>query len=399
MYLLWAAFAFLAHTASTEPTSHHEHKRSSLAPSRDRWPSGIHLAVDYYPSQWPEWMWESDIAQMRDNNISYVRINEFDWSILEPTEGHYNFTLLDKTLDLFAKYGIKAILGTPTASPPNWINQNYDVDHVDVTNATLLFGSRRHYSFSSFDYRNLSQGITQKLAERYGNSSTVVAWQLDNEFGCHDTVHSYDHNAAIRFRAWLEQKYGTIEHLNDVQGRVFWSAQYESFDAVQPPFLEVYTTNQAHKLDWYRFSSDMVIEFAKEQATIIREYAPSQAITTNLMMGFTDFDHFKFAREVGIDFAAFDEYPLAGLSSFSWLSDTELVEYMRTGLPDYQSLHHALYRGVAGAAYGTLSGPFAVMEMQPGMLVRCLSRLVHSCTEIFMPMSLLRNTYYFFWFS
>lgn len=158
------------------------------------------MAVDYYPSQWPEWMWESDVAQMRDNNISYVRINEFDWSVLEPTEGQYNFTLLDKTLDLFAKNGIKAIVGTPTASPPNWIMQKYDVNHVDVTNATLIFGSRRHYSFSSFDYRNLSQGITQKLAERYGNSSTVVAWQLDNEFGCHDTVHSYDHNAAIRFR-------------------------------------------------------------------------------------------------------------------------------------------------------------------------------------------------------
>ncbi|ORY58555.1 beta-galactosidase-domain-containing protein [Pseudomassariella vexata] len=343
-------------------------QNSSLAPSKDRWPGGLHLAVDYYPSQWPEFMWEPDVARMRDANISYVRVSEFDWAVLEPTEGNYNFTLLDKTLELFEKYGLKAIVGTPTAGPPNWLTEKYDVDFVDRTNATLQFGSRRHYSFSSFDYRVKSQKITQKMAERYGTSSTVVGWQLDNEFGCHDTVRSYDHNAITRFRTWLKEKYGTIEAMNDAQGRVFWSQGYENFEAVQPPFLEVYTNNYAHTLDWYTFSSDMVIDFAKEQASILKQYAPTHAVTTNLMMSYTDFDHYKFAREVGIDFATFDEYPLAAPSQFSWLSDTELADYLRTGLPDYQALHHALYRGIAGAAYNATAGPFGVMEMEPGVL-------------------------------
>lgn len=71
--------------------------------NESRWPSGIHLAVDYYPSQWPDWMWESDVSRMRDTNISFVRVNEFDWSVLEPREGEYNFTVLDKTLDLFQR--------------------------------------------------------------------------------------------------------------------------------------------------------------------------------------------------------------------------------------------------------------------------------------------------------
>ncbi|EME86432.1 glycoside hydrolase family 42 protein [Pseudocercospora fijiensis CIRAD86] len=339
----------------------------TFAPDASRWPSGIHLAVDYYPSQWPEWMWESDVARMRDSNFSYVRVGEFDWTDLEPTEGQYNFTLLDKTLDLFGKYGLKAIIGTPTAAPPNWLTEKYDASFVDRTNTTLLFGSRRHYSFSSFDYRVQSQKITQKLAERYGSHSTVVGWQLDNEFGCHDTVRSYDHNAKIRFRSWLQEKYGTIEKMNDAQGRVFWSSQYASFDAVQPPYLEVYTNNEAHTLDWYKFSSDMVIDFAKEQVAIIREYAPSHFITTNFMVFFTDFDHYKFSREVGIDLATFDSYALAGIAAVP-LSDAELAGYSRTGLPDFQALNHALYRGISGAAYNKNFGPFGVMEMQPGVL-------------------------------
>ena len=312
-------------------------------------------------------MWESDVARMRESNISFVRVNEFDWSVLEPSEDSYNFTLLDRTIHLFEKYGLKAIIGTPTATPPNWLTEKYYIDFVDRTNQTLQFGSRRHYSFSSLDYREQSQKITRKLAERYGNSSSVVGWQLDNEFGCHDTIRSYDKDAITRFRSWLQDKYSTIEDMNAAQGRVFWSSQYASFDTVQPPFLEVYTTNEAHTLDWARFSSDMVIDFAKEQTSILRKFAPSHAVMHNFMMFFTDFDHHKFTREVGIDVSTWDEYPLAGVEAVS-LSDDEMSDYLRTGVPDIQSFHHALYRGVSGAGYGQNHGPFGVMEMQPGVL-------------------------------
>ncbi|KAK8084217.1 hypothetical protein PG997_005488 [Apiospora hydei] len=362
--------ALLAQSVLGAVTGHSRQANTTtrVGPSLDRWPSGLHLAVDYYPSQWPESMWEPDMARMRDANISYVRINEFDWALLEPSEGQYNFTLLDRTLELCGKYGLKAIVGTPTATPPNWLTEKYDTDFVDVTNATLQFGSRRHYSFSSYDYRRLSRGITTKLAERYGANANVVAWQLDNEFGCHTTTVSYDHNAIKRFRAWLETKYGTIENLNARQGRVFWSSQYAGFEAVQPPFLEVYTTNEAHTLDWYTFSSDMVIEFAREQADILRRHAPGQAITHNFMMLFTEFDHHKFAREVGIDLATFDQYALAGVFAFDWLTEDEMAGSLRQGLPDYQAMHDALYRGVSGAAYGRNAGPFGVMEMEPGVL-------------------------------
>lgn len=342
---------------------------SSTGPSRARWPSGLHLAVDYYPSQWPESMWEPDIAAMKDLNISYVRINEFDWAILEPEEGVYDFSVLDKTIELLERYDLKAIIGTPTASPPNWLVDNYPSTlFVDVTNTTYTFGSRRYYSFSSSSYRELSQNITQVLAQRYGRNPTVVAWQLDNEFGCHGTVRTYDQDAVKRFRTWLQNKYGTVDAMNAAQGRVFWSNQYQSFDDVLPPYLKVYTTNELETLDFFTFSSDMVVEFAKEQAQILREHAPEQAITTNFMMAFTDFNHYHFAKEVGIDFATFDEYPLSGPSQYSWLSDQDLFETLRTGLPDYQALHHSLYRGIAGAAYGDTQGPFGVMEMEPGVL-------------------------------
>ncbi|KAI7181805.1 glycoside hydrolase family 42 protein [Hortaea werneckii] len=369
----------LAQVAFCLPGSHGEEWRApgssssssssnaSLTPDIRRWPEGIHLAVDYYPTQWPESMWEDDIARMASNNISYVRVAEFDWAVIEPKEGQYNFTSLDRTLELLGKYGLKAIIGTPTASPPNWVVENYQANFVDVTNTTLLFGSRRGYSFSSFDYRRLSQNITRKMAERYGNNTDVVGWQLDNEFGCHGTTRSYDHDAKVRFRSWLEAKYSTISNLNTAQGRVFWSSQYESFEAVEPPFLEVYMLNELHTLDWYEFSSDMVVEFAREQTAILRELAPRQFITTNFMVLFMDFDHYDFNRRVGLDLATYDQYALAGTGVVP-LSEEEMADYLRTGVPDLQAMQHAIYRGVSGAAYGRSSGPHGVMEMEPGIL-------------------------------
>ena len=128
-----------------------------------------------------------------------------------------------------------------------------------------------------------------------------MGWQIDNEIGCYGTIQSYDQDAVTRFRSWLKEKYGTIEELNNVQGRVFWTTQHESFDQVQPPFLQVAQPPPAHDLDWWLFSSDMTIDFAREQAQILRQYAPNQYVTTNFMQGFSEFDHFKFAKEVGLD--------------------------------------------------------------------------------------------------
>jgi len=45
------------------------------------------LGTCYYPEHWPEDIWERDAAQMVEAGLSWVRIGEFAWSRLEPSEG------------------------------------------------------------------------------------------------------------------------------------------------------------------------------------------------------------------------------------------------------------------------------------------------------------------------
>ena len=43
---------------------------------------------------------------------------EFAWAQLEPEEGKYDFAWLDKAVALAAKYDLKVIMCTSTATPP-----------------------------------------------------------------------------------------------------------------------------------------------------------------------------------------------------------------------------------------------------------------------------------------
>ena len=73
---------------------------------------------DYNPEQWPEEVWEEDVALMREAGVNLVSVGIWNWALIEPREGEYDFSHLDRLLDLLHAGGIKVDLGTPTASPP-----------------------------------------------------------------------------------------------------------------------------------------------------------------------------------------------------------------------------------------------------------------------------------------
>ena len=315
------------------------------------------LGCCYYPEHWPEEMWKSDAARMAALGLTYVRIAEFAWSRIEPEPGHYQWEWLDRAVEVLAGEGLSIIMGTPTATPPKWLIDNYpDILPCDAHGRPRKFGSRRHYSFSSKTYLRESARIVEAMAERYGEHPSIVMWQTDNEYGCHDTVESNDADARDAFRIWLEGRYGSIAALNSAWGSVFWSQEYRSFDEVDPPLATVTEANPSHVLDWRRFSSDQVAAYNQMQVDIIRMYAPGRDITHNFMGHFTEFDHYPVGEQ--IDVSTWDSYPLGFLEEAWWDPQTK-VAHARTGHPDFAGFHHDLYRGMSDGRWG-------VMEQQPG---------------------------------
>ncbi len=315
------------------------------------------LGVCYYPEQWPESVWAEDAKRMVAMGITYVRVGEFAWSRMEPQRGRFEWAWLDRAMDILAKAGLKIVLGTPTATPPKWLMDEFpDIAPVDEQGRPRGFGSRRHYSFSSEIYRIESRRIVEAMARRYGTHPGLAGWQTDNEYGCHDTVLSFGPEDLKAFRQWLRHTYQSPEQLNEAWGNVFWSMEVQSFDEVSLPNLTVTEASPAARLDFRRFQSAQVAAYDKMQCEIIRAHSPGRFVTHNMMGFFTEYDHWPLGEV--LDFVAWDSYPVGFTERFPFSHD-EHTRWAQSSHPDIAPFNHDIYRAVG-------RGKFWVMEQQPG---------------------------------
>lgn len=316
------------------------------------------LGVCYYPEHWPQERWSIDAQQMREIGIEYVRIGEFSWSTIEPEPEQLDWQWLDDALDVLHGQGLKVILGTPTATPPKWlVDRNPGMLAMDENGRERGFGSRRHYTFASLEYRKECSRIVEIMAKRYGQHPAIVAWQTDNEYGCHDTILSYAEADLSAFRIWLANKYSTIESLNKAWGNIFWSMDYRNFNEIELPNLTVTEANPSHRLDFQRCCSDQVVAFNQLQTELLRKHSSGRDLVHNYMGFFTAFDHHKVGED--LDVASWDTYPLGFLDQEAIYSDQEKRQFLRVGHPDFGAFHHDLYRGCG-------KGRLWIMEQQPG---------------------------------
>lgn len=293
--------------------------------------------------------------------IRVVRIAEFAWSRIEPGPGELDFAWLDRAVEILAEAGLQIVLCTPTATPPKWlVDQMPDMLAIDAQGRPRGFGSRRHYCFSHPGYLEECRRITRLVAGRYGEHPAVIAWQTDNEYGCHDTVESYSPAALAAFRIWLAERYDSIAALDTAWGAVFWSMEYRSFDEIELPASTVTEASPGHRLDFQRFSSDQVTRFNAAQVEILRRLSPGRDIVHNFMGRFDAFDHRPVARDIDVN--TWDSYPIGFFQDMQRMYRPEperLKRYLRVGDPDFQAFHHDLYRGMG-------SRRLWIMEQQPG---------------------------------
>lgn len=93
---------------------------------------------DYNPEQWPEPVWDDDHRLFDQARIDTLTVGVFSWSLTQPAEDTYDFTVLDRTLDRAAAENRKVCLATGTAALPPWLARRHpEVNRTD-------FEGRRH---------------------------------------------------------------------------------------------------------------------------------------------------------------------------------------------------------------------------------------------------------------
>lgn len=270
--------------------------------------NSIDLGVCYYPEHWDKSLWVEDLERMLAAGLKTVRIAEFAWNLIEPSEGEFTYEFFDEFLELAQEKGMQVIFCTPTATPPAWLTDRYpEVLNADREGNLIHHGSRRHYNYNSPVYQEFSRRIVEKTASHYGQHPAIVGWQLDNEFNCENNEF-YSESDTNAFRTFLQGKYGTLDALNEAWGTVFWNQTYTDWKQIYVPRkTNTGSVNPHLQLDYYRFISDSVCRFAGQQAEIIRKYCKeNDFITTNGIFG--NIDYQRMGRE-SLDVLMYDSYP------------------------------------------------------------------------------------------
>ncbi|PWV90541.1 beta-galactosidase [Paenibacillus cellulosilyticus] len=267
----------------------------------------LYHGTAWYPELWDESVILHDIAKMREAGINVVRIGEFAWSTMEPTEGAIDVSLFAKVMTRLHAEGIDTVMCTPTATPPIWLtHQHPERLHVDDRGVVMGHGSRQHICTNNKEFRQRAALITEAIASELGRMPGLIGWQLDNEFKAHVAA-CHCQNCLSLWQEWLKQRYGTIEALNEAWGAAIWSQQYERFEQVPhpgpTPFLHSTSMQTAHR----QFSMASIAEFADEQAAIIRRFSDAP-VTHNSSVAFHVDNERLFER---LDFASFDTYASA----------------------------------------------------------------------------------------
>ena len=286
-----------------------------------RWPqplagqqARIWYGGDYNPDQWPEEVWDDDVRLMKKAGVNLVSVGIFSWAKIETSEGVYDFDWLDRVINKLGEAGIAVDLASATASPPMWLTQAHpEVLWKDYRGDVCQPGARQHWRPTSPVFREYALKLCRAMAEHYKGNPYVVAWHVSNEYGCHNRF-DYSEDAERAFRKWCEERYGTIDAVNDAWGTAFWAQRMNDFTEIVPPrFIgDGNFMNPGKLLDFKRFSSDALKAFYVAERDALAEITPDLPLTTNFMVSAAGsvLDYDDWGREV--DFVSNDHYFIPG---------------------------------------------------------------------------------------
>jgi beta-galactosidase len=310
----------------------------------------LSTGVYYYPEHWDSAQWDRDLKKIAEMGFEYTHFAEFAWAQLEPEEGKYDFKWLDRAIELAAKYKLKVIMCTSTATPPVWLTRKHpDILMKEENGTSMDHGSRQHASFSSNYYRQYSLKMVEQLAKHYAKNKWIMGWQIDNE---PRAFYDYGNDAQQRFRDWLKKKYKTIDALNVSWGTAFWSEWYSDFSQINIPLRSQWGMNLHQTLDHTRFVANETATFLDDQATLIRKIvSPDQWITSNYIPNFSE-GYIGMSHQ--LDFITYTKYMVFGSA-------------MGIGRKGYRLGNWDVIAS-CNDFFRPLSPVYGVMELQPGQV-------------------------------
>ena len=269
----------------------------------------ILFGAAYYDEYMPYDRLETDMEMMKAAGMNVIRIAESTWSTLEPEDGVFDFTYLDRMLKASRKHNINVIIGTPTYAIPPWLCKKYPDILAITKEGPGIYGHRQNMDITHPDYLFHAQRLIRRLMEHIISYDHIIGFQLDNETKSYGTSGP---RVQTMFVSYLKEKYKTIETLNKSFGLAYWSNSMSTFDDF-PNVLG--TINGSLEGEFKKFQRVLVEQFLCWQSDIVREYInETQFITQNFDY---DWRGYSFGLQPETDqFACAKAFSIAGVDIY-----------------------------------------------------------------------------------
>ena len=218
--------------------------------------------------------WEGDISKFSKYNIDALQIR-INWRWNEKREGEYDFSDVDRLMDIAEKNGRKVIMKFLLECAPQYVFDKYGGTRIGPRGEQLRGGAHGAFyggwrpCFTNPYVQDAAVRFVEKVAERYKDRKNIILWNAWNEIRNRPIEDCFCPHCRAAFGRYLQKKFGTIEKLND-----FYGVAEDSFEMIALPsmphgFWDIYEFKKFKGGDelyaWLKFVYDAIRKYDKKR--------------------------------------------------------------------------------------------------------------------------------------
>jgi beta-galactosidase len=184
-------------------------------------------------------LWKEDLLKIKNLGFNTVR-TWVEWNVGEPREGEYHLENLDLLLRLADEVGLRVIVQVYVDSAPEWVGRKYPDGHYAAQDGQPIPSQAAPgFCFDHGGVRKTVLDFFREIARHAAKSQAFYGWDLWSEPAAlnwarisykAEPMFCYCPISMERFRVWLKDKYGSLDHLNQA-----WHRTFTDWSQVEPP--------------------------------------------------------------------------------------------------------------------------------------------------------------------
>ena len=240
----------------------------------------IPFGAQYYraPTPGPE-NWERDLTALRSKGFNTVKLwVQWRWNM--PKRDTYDFSDIDRLMELCGGLGLRVILNVICDVAPAWFYRDYPDSLMVAADGRRLYPQTTAYRqiggapgpcYHHREGAEIRRRFIEEAAKRYAGHPALLCWDLWNEpeLTCgiwreasQENMVCYCAHSVERFILWLRRRYGSLEVLNRR-----WGRNYQAWEEIEPPRCAA-TFNDM--VDWREFFGETLAEELHMRAKAVR---------------------------------------------------------------------------------------------------------------------------------